>query len=193
MTEEPPSTSLQIAVLAEDPLWASDLPGAEDLARRMAMAAWTCCLAEAAPGLADGAPCEVTLVLADDDLIADLNQRYRGRSGPTNVLSFADLSFPDLEAARPVSQAGPRLLGDVVLARQTIVREAEEQGKSPADHLAHLVVHGLLHLQGYDHQTDVQAAIMEGLERRILARQGVPDPYRESAEADPEEPAEAVP
>lgn len=196
MTEEPPSTSLNIGVLTEDRLWPADLPEVEDLVRRMTMAAWTFCLAEGAPRAAAAEAIaashatvfEVTLVLAGDPMVADLNQRYRGCSGPTNVLSFADV-----EAPLPVPSAGPRLLGDVVFARQTIAREAAAQGKSLADHLAHLAVHGLLHLLGYDHQTEDQADLMEGLERRILARQGLSDPYRENADGAAAKPTEAVP
>ena len=108
----------------------------------------------------------VTVSLTDDDTVADLNQRFRSRRGPTNVLSF-----PAPETARP-------FLGDVILAFGVCVREAAEQGKSLSDHLAHLTVHGVLHLRGHDHMDDAEAETMEALEREILAGLGVADPYR---------------
>ncbi len=172
MSEEPPSTGLKLWVLAEDPRWLSDLPEAEAVARRAAEAAWRA----ARPSDDAAPPSEVSIVLADDATAAELNRRYRGRSGPTNVLSFGDLDGPGDPGP------GPRLLGDVVLARETIAREAVVQDKRLADHFAHLVVHGLLHLLGHDHQTAGEAAAMEDLERRILAGLGVPDPYRDAAE-----------
>lgn len=121
------------------------------------------------------------MVLADDRLVRSLNREYRGRDTATNVLSFAGLDGP----AEPGT---PRLLGDVVLARETVVREACEQGKTPADHLAHLVVHGVLHLLGYDHQTTTQAETMEDLERAVLAGLGVADPYLSPEPAGPSSP-----
>jgi probable rRNA maturation factor len=98
-----------------------------------------------------------------------LNRRWRGRDSATNVLSF-----PSGETG-----AGGRavLLGDVVLAYETVAREAAAQGKTLADHLAHLVAHGVLHLLGFDHAEDAEARRMESLERRVLARLGVADPY----------------
>lgn len=114
------------------------------------------------------APAELSVVLTDDAQIADLNKAWRGRSGPTNVLSFPAAEMPAAEAA---------LLGDVVLARDTIVREAEAQGKSFVDHLAHLIIHGVLHLLGHDHEDEAEAEAMEALERRILEDLGIADPY----------------
>ena len=107
----------------------------------------------------------VTVSLTDDETVADLNQRFRGKAGPTNVLSF-----PTAETARP-------FLGDVILAHGACTREAAEQGKSIADHLRHLVIHGVLHLLGHDHIQDDQAEAMEARERTLLAKLGVPDPY----------------
>ena len=106
----------------------------------------------------------LTVALADDRRVRALNKRDRKKDKPTNVLSY-----PSGEQA---------FLGDVVLARQTVWREAREQKKSPADHVAHLVVHGTLHLLGHDHETgDADAERMEALERRILKRLGIADPY----------------
>lgn len=111
--------------------------------------------------------------LTDDAEQRRLNRAYRGRDAPTNVLSFA-LGAPD----DPVAPASPILLGDIVLAFETVRREAEEQGKPLADHLRHLVVHGVLHLLGFDHESELEAAAMEAREVEILERMGVPDPYR---------------
>lgn len=107
----------------------------------------------------------ITVTLTDDDTVADLNQRFRGKAGPTNVLSF-----PAAETARP-------FLGDVILAFGVCAREAAEQAKPLKDHLRHLVVHGVLHLLGYDHLDDAEAETMEARERTLLAKLGVPDPY----------------
>jgi probable rRNA maturation factor len=107
----------------------------------------------------------VTVSLTDDETVADLNQRFRGKTGPTNVLSF-----PAAETARP-------FLGDVILAYGVCTREADEQGKPIADHLLHLVIHGVLHLLGHDHLEDDEAEAMEARERTLLAKLGVPDPY----------------
>jgi probable rRNA maturation factor len=114
---------------------------------------------------------EVSIVLADDAAVRELNRTWRHRDAPTNVLSFP---------AHPgaADRAGPRFLGDIVIAYQTVAREASMQRKSFAQHLAHLAVHGFLHLVGYDHQTDAEATAMEQLETLILGRLDVPDPYR---------------
>jgi len=113
----------------------------------------------------------VDISLSDDTEQRGLNRTYRGKNSSTNVLAFPQ-SAP--EAAHP---GPPLLLGDVVLAFETVQREAVEQGKPFADHLCHLVVHGVLHLLGFDHDTAGEAAIMEAHEVKILAGLGVPDPY----------------
>jgi probable rRNA maturation factor len=114
------------------------------------------------------ADAELSLVFTNDDQIRALNRRFRGKDKATNVLSFpAATSGPDL---------GP-LLGDIVLARETVEREATDQGLAFEDHLTHLIVHGFLHLLGYDHDTQAEAVVMERLETAILARIGVADPY----------------
>ena len=113
--------------------------------------------------------------LTDDAEQRRLNHAYRGKDAPTNVLSFALGALDD-----PMPLGSSLLLGDVVLACETVRREAEEQGKPLADHLRHLVVHGVLHLLGFDHVSDPEAAAMEAREVEILARMGVPDPYRDT-------------
>ena len=139
-----------IEVEVEDPAW-NAVPAVEVLVRRAALAARP-----------DGG---VVVLLADDDAVAELNQQFRHKAGPTNVLSF------------PAPENPENLLGDIALAYGVCAREAAEQGKTLADHLSHLTVHGVLHLAGYDHQTDDEAEAMEELERRVLAALGVSDPY----------------
>lgn len=113
---------------------------------------------------------ELTVRLVDEEESAVLNERYRGKSGPTNVLSFN----ADAPAGR-----GTELLpfGDLVICAPVVAREAREQGKTLEAHWAHIVIHGALHLQGYDHEKPAEAAAMETLERSLLAKLGFPDPY----------------
>ena len=135
-----------------DSAWSRALPGVERLVRKAA---------RAAIGLKNRS---LTVALADDKRVRALNRRHAKKDKPTNVLSY-----PSGEKS---------FLGDVVLARQTVWREAREQKKTPADHLAHLVVHGTLHLLGHDHETSkADAERMEALERRILTTLGIADPY----------------
>lgn len=116
---------------------------------------------------------EIGVVLADDAFVRALNRDYRGRDKPTNVLAFAAL-----DGARPSPPPGaPLLLGDIVIAFETVTAEAKAQGKRLGDHLSHLVVHGTLHLLGHDHATAAEAAAMERLEAEALAGLGVADPY----------------
>ncbi len=122
------------------------------------------------------APVEMGLRLTDDEEIHALNRDWRGMDKPTNVLSFA----LDEDAVVP---GAPVPLGDVVVAFDTCAREAADEGKTLADHLRHLVVHGTLHLLGFDHEDDAEADIMEDAERRILAGLGVSDPYAGSVAA----------
>jgi probable rRNA maturation factor len=111
---------------------------------------------------------EVSVVLTDDTAIRALNARWRGRDEPTNVLSFP---------ATATGAGTPRMLGDIVIAYESTAREALQESKPIAHHLAHLTVHGFLHLMGYDHESDADAEAMERLEREILARLDIPDPY----------------
>lgn len=106
---------------------------------------------------------EVSIVLSDDDFIQSLNKQWRGKDKPTNVLSFP--------------QDEPQLLGDVIVAFGTVKREAEEQGKPFESHVRHLIVHGILHLLGHDHENDEEAEEMESLEIEILHALGVKNPY----------------
>ena len=147
-----------IEVEIESPDWTAALGNAGELAARAA---------EAALHGADFAG-DVVVLLTGDDELAELNLRFRGKAGPTNVLSF-----PSPESARPH-------LGDVAVAYEVCDREAREQGKRLDHHLMHLVAHGVLHLVGYDHEGESEADTMEALERRVLAALGAPDPYADA-------------
>lgn len=140
-----------------------------DASEALLMRAATAAFAAAAP--AGSAPCEITLVLTDDSEMRELNAVWRGKDSSTNVLSFPAGAHPDIGTGEPVP------LGDIVLAAETVRAEAEEQGIALADHLTHLVVHGVLHLLGHDHESDDEAEAMESLETAILASLGVADPY----------------
>jgi probable rRNA maturation factor len=164
-----PSSPVVIDLAIRCPGWRRRVPGVEAIAREAAQA--TMLRAGRKLGAA-----ELSLVLSDDEEVAALNQRWRDRAGPTNVLAFAS-------EERPAPPA-PLILGDVVLAFETVAREAKEQKKSLADHLRHLVIHGVLHLLGYDHDATGPARRMETLETRILATLGVADPYRVGENAD---------
>ena len=118
-------------------------------------------------------PAELAIVLDDDSAIRALNRKWRGRNAPTNVLSFPAPAAPD---GGKRAKSSP-YIGDIVIAYQTTAREAVAEGKPFKHHLAHLAIHGFLHLLGYDHERDRDAEVMERLERRILKRLAVPDPY----------------
>jgi probable rRNA maturation factor len=150
----------KIDVLVESDLWKEHVE-AKSIVRRA--------VGEAAAVLSTGA--ELAIVLTDDSAIRLLNRDWRGIDAATNVLSF------------PTKSAGgePPLLGDIVLAYETVAREARAERKPFAHHVAHLAVHGFLHLRGYDHQRDDDAAAMQQVERTILRRLAIPDPYRRRA------------
>ena len=163
-----------VDIVIEDARW--EAFGLEPLAER------ACAAALEALGLGT-AGYTVVLMGCDDERIAALNADFRGKPQPTNVLSW-----PSEERATEEAGGGPDLpepgdedepceLGDIAIAWETCAREAEEQGKPMADHVTHLVVHGLLHCLGYDHVDEADAALMEGLEVEILASLGLSDPY----------------
>ena len=129
---------------------------------------WVLRAIEAAGQAADA---EVSVRVVDSDESQALNRQYRGMDKPTNVLSFPAGTVEGLP------DDAPMLLGDIVVCASVVTAEAHEQGKAVADHWAHMLVHGTLHLLGYDHDTDSQAEEMETLETRILAGQGLADPY----------------
>lgn len=154
------SGGLAIEVGRSATSWAGAMPDAEAVTHRAADAAWKAAGSGAA---------ELSILLSDDARIRVLNRDYRGEDKPTNVLSFP--------AGDEGAAGRPRLLGDVVLALETIRREAAAQSKPLADHLSHLTVHGLLHLLGHDHETETQATAMEAFETEILRGLGIADPY----------------
>ena len=158
-----------IAVTVAGGRWRQVLPEAEAIGRRAAAAA----LAEPGAARAEGvpAPAELAVVLGDDALLHRLNRKYRHINRPTNVLSFA--AFAAGEPRPP----GPAPLGDVFVAFETVAAEAAQQDKTLAAHLSHLVVHGVLHLLGHDHEVAAEAEAMEALERSVLGRLGFADPY----------------
>jgi probable rRNA maturation factor len=161
MTASPQSNPIVVQLPEGGPVPTS-LPEEEQLA------AWARAALQGAPQpVPEG---ELVLRITDREEIASLNEHFRGKAGPTNVLSFpADL---------PAGPWAP-VLGDVIICKEVVAEEAAAQGKAERAHWAHMVVHGVLHLLGYDHQQAAEAEAMEGLERQILADLGLPDPYRE--------------
>ena len=167
-----------IAVSVAGDAWSESVPDGVQICRNAAAATL------ARLGLRS-AEVEVSVVLAEDDFMRRLNRAHRGQDRSTNVLAFPAVAA--LEQGRSgcagnvdggTPETPPILLGDVVVARQTILKEAAEQHKSAADHLCHLVVHGVLHLLCHDHDTPARARDMETLETAILNGLGVRDPYR---------------
>ncbi len=154
-----------IAVAIDAPDWRATFPTIEAICRRAILAALA--------GRGPNQSVEISVLLTNDAHMRELNRRYRDRDASTNVLSFpADVTR---------NCAGePRLLGDIVLAHETVVAEAASQGKSVADHATHLLIHGTLHLLGHDHHTDADAEVMEGLEVSALSALGIGDPYQQT-------------
>jgi probable rRNA maturation factor len=159
------------------------VPGLGGLARRAVRAALA-----VAPPLPEAPQAELCVVFADDAAMRDLNRRFRGKDAPTNVLAFA--AQETAAGARPATAPaeGVLLLGDVVLAYETVAREAAAAGLPLAHHLSHLVVHGVLHLLGFDHRKARAARTMEMLEIAALARLGVGNPYAAAAQRHAPEP-----
>ena len=156
---------LSVELLIDDDAWGE--PG--DLAPVVAGAA-----RQLARTLGPASRAEATLALADNASVQALNREFRAKDQPTNVLSFP---------APSTSTDGRRYLGDIILARETVAAEACAAAIPVPDHVRHLVMHGLLHLLGYDHQTDAEAAVMERIETRALAALGIADPHAEPAMA----------
>lgn len=152
----------RVEIVIGSPLWKAQR-GATAMLRRSIVEA-----AAETPGTGG----EIAIMLTDDSVMRDLNRRWRGKDAPTNVLSFP--------AARRGAggENSPLPLGDIVIAYETTAREASAQDTPFMHHLAHLAVHGFLHLLGYDHEVDAEAEAMEEMETRALARIGVPNPYK---------------
>lgn len=161
--------SLDIAIAKAD--WREAVPDIEAHCRQIAEVAFL----KGAEADLISRPVEAGFLLTDDDAVQELNRDYRGKDRPTNVLSFAALD--DEDSLPP--EGMPVLLGDIVMAFDTVRREAEEEDKPIQQHFSHLIVHGMLHLLGYDHETDGDAREMESLESAILLGLGYPDPYQD--------------
>jgi probable rRNA maturation factor len=153
------AAALQIDIQAQSPLWEAQ-PLAGQTVRDAVVAA---------ASVLSTAGSEVSIVLTDDSTIRTLNRDWRGIDRPTNVLSFP--------AAGQKAGENARLLGDIIIAYETLERECDDENRIFLHHLAHLAVHGFLHLIGYDHRTDTQAEEMEGLESKIMTRLNMRDPY----------------
>jgi probable rRNA maturation factor len=162
MTPAPSRPAPSIDIQIQSPLWEAE-PAAGQTARdAIAMAAATLSTAGN----------EVAILLTDDETIRGLNRRWRGIDKPTNVLSFP--------ATVTVASLAAKFSGDIVIAYETLKRECNDEGRIFLHHLAHLVVHGFLHLIGYSHDIDAEAEKMEGLESKIMMRMNLPDPWHGS-------------
>ncbi len=156
-----------VEVVLEDPRW--EAAGLAAIAERAAQAL----LAELGIAAED---CEISLLGTDDARIARLNAGFRGRDAPTNVLSWPAFEL-DSPGLLPAGEERPVFLGDIALAYDTCAGEAQAAGLSLHDHAAHLCVHGILHLLGFDHEIDADAERMQAVEVKALASLGIPDPY----------------
>ncbi|AEH84529.1 rRNA maturation RNase YbeY [Mesorhizobium opportunistum] len=165
MPEDSTSVDGSLPVEIDISIEAGDWPAEASLARLVDRAV---AVAFAETGAAGQS--ELSIVFSDDAHIRTLNADWRGKDKPTNVLSFP--AFPHVKDG-PL----PPMLGDIVLAAETVAREAALEDKPLENHITHLVIHGLLHLMGYDHETDTEAEAMEAVERAALARLAIPDPY----------------
>jgi probable rRNA maturation factor len=161
-----PQAAPAIDIMVESPLWKAQRGVKAVLQRAI-------CEAAAMAATSGG---ELAIVLTDDSAIRALNRDWRGKDQPTNVLSFP-ANAPSRSRRADAREAGLRLLGDIVIAYETMAREALAGHRPFAHHLAHLAVHGFLHLVGHDHAADADADAMEALEIAVLARLDVPNPY----------------
>lgn len=181
-----------VELAVDDPAWLAELPELEGVAGTAAR------LAFEAAGLDPGNGSRgwsISILACGDRRIAGLNQAFRGRAGPTNVLSWPAFALAPVRPgglppappapAAPAAAGARQPLGDVAIALQTARREAAEAGIPLKDHVIHLILHACLHLLGFDHGTEEDAETMQGLERRALARIGVPDPYSRGDAAGP--------
>jgi|TARA_B110000438_G_scaffold299176_1_gene348844 probable rRNA maturation factor len=158
---------LHIDVTVDCSQWNDILPGAPTLARNACYAVFNKVRTVSSDQIA-----EVSILLSNNVLVRSLNSEYRNRDEPTNVLSF-----PNAINETPLTSL-PLLLGDIVVAFETLVSEASAENKSKSDHLCHLIIHGMLHLLGFDHQVPAEADIMENIEINILQNLNVANPYQ---------------
>lgn len=180
------SENCLVQIMAPNEEWFRVLPNANQLATDVIQRA----VRESGRAHADS---EVSVVFSDDRELQLLNKEYRSVDKPTNVLSFPGPELPAEDPNAYTVGGRPHVLGDIVLALETTQREAKEQGKELKHHVAHLLVHGTLHLLRYDHENDADAERMEGLERKVLAALGIGDPYVVEGDDDQDdEPAPAA-
>ena len=167
---------VEVEIKASD--WRTKVSNAESICRTCATASWYAADTPISLNIAEHTA-EASVILTDDSEMARLNEEFRTLHGPTNVLAFPGLDGHNLNN---LPKDAPVLLGDVVIALGVAEREAREQNKSLANHLSHLVVHGTLHLLGYDHNTKYALELMETLEIKVLAGLAIPDPYTEKTD-----------
>lgn len=179
MSDDPAPSPIEVQIAIEDPAWHGAVPKLVSLVEQVSCTALGHPAVRGSFGQSHGSSGEISILLADDEFVRQLNKTYRARDLATNVLSFAYRETGLSAGNDGVSQEPGTCLGDVALARETIVREAAAQGKALSDHLAHLLVHGVLHICGFDHESEVEAGVMERLEQEILAGLGIDDPYRD--------------
>lgn len=173
MQKKPISLNIDATIAVNDPAWAQAVPKLRTKAEAIVMHTLTY-MVDSLPDIVRNAksdPVGLAVVFTNNTEMQELNDRFRGKNIPTNVLSFP----ADMDALQPVEQ--DIILGDIILAYGVVAEEAAAQGKPFAHHMTHMIVHGLLHLLGYDHMHDAEAEEMEAYERRILADFGIPDPY----------------
>ncbi|MDD3020613.1 MAG: rRNA maturation RNase YbeY [Alphaproteobacteria bacterium] len=163
-----PSNAPIVDLLFDSPLWGKSRLGCRALVPSLIALSW-----KNVPDKPKGIIPEVTVTLTDDSYIQELNRDHRSKDKPTNVLSF-----PNFEHMSEIpSGIGEAPIGDIIVAFETVKRESIEQGKTFKDHLSHMIVHGFLHLLGYDHISAPQAEEMEALEVKILKKLDIPNPY----------------
>lgn len=169
------------AVTVDDEAWEQALPDIDAMADRAVSAAIDL-LNDGDGRVPEHGDIEVSLLFTSNEAVRDLNARYRGVDAPTNVLSFPGrIETKALPSLGP-GPGPPVALGDIVLAFDVVAKEAKEQTKTLSSHVTHLIVHGLLHLLGYDHERDRDAIEMETLEGQILGALGISDPYNADTE-----------
>ena len=175
MSSEP---DVIVGLMIADPAW-RDIDINTDLENFVETMARTAFLSADSDWLPSSDVIDISIVLTDDESIQDINAEYRGKNKPTNVLSFPQFSHEDKDL-NTMKDLDFLPLGDVILSRETIMREASEQGKQIDAHIAHMIVHGVLHLLGYDHINDSDAVQMESLEGLILNSLGFENPYEDT-------------
>lgn len=171
--KHPTSLPCEIDIQIEHPGWNEFAPNLNDHIKKAVLAALS--------GAKMSGTCELSILLTSDDDVQQLNKDFRGKNSPTNVLSFPALEQQELDhLLKSTLSIDPTYLGDIALAYQTVLKEAEEQNKSPINHLTHLLIHGTLHLIGYDHENDDDANEMESLEIEILSSTfNINNPYED--------------